>query len=152
MTDKEEFVRKWGVDLVICLDRFKAFNKAIDRYVRSAGANKKDGLIFDYLTLEGNERINLVPHPYVTYADKEKEVFEQCFGKPLEVPKKLLMNITLKDFLKTVNERGELIRECLAYTSQSRFRNFQAKKKNDVKAPVKKKPNYKKKYKPKRRG
>lgn len=127
MTTNEQDVRKWGVDLVICLNRFKAFNSAVKEWIRTAGAIKKNGLmIFDYLALEGNKTINLPRHPYLDYSDVEKLVFEQCFGKPLEVPKKLMINVTLKDFIKVVDERKKLFEECLAYSPQSRFRNFQS--------------------------
>jgi hypothetical protein len=144
MTFKDDEIRKWGVDLTICLNRFKAFNAAADEWSRTGGG-KQHGLIFNFLDLKGNDAIKLPPHPYIEYTDEEKSVFDQCFGKPLEVPKRLLLNVSLRDFIKQVDERKILFEECLAYTPQSRFRNFQStNKKNVSKAPPKKKTKYKK--------
>ena len=122
--------RKWEVDLIICLKRLDACRSSLEEYSRSAGKTKT--LIFDFLKLEGDLETKLLPHPYLNYSNEEKLVFDQCFGKPLEVPKKLLMNITPREFLTKLEERYHLIKECLAYTKQSRFRNFQSKKKNEA--------------------
>jgi len=139
MTIKEEFIRKWEVDLVICLKRFKVFSDAVKTWNRSGGS-KKNGLIFNFLDLEGNDNINLLPHPYNDYTNEEKKVFEQCFGIPLEVPKKLMLNISLIDFQKEVDKRQLFYEECLSFTPQSRFRNFHSSdKKNDSKIPRAKK-------------
>lgn len=130
--------RKYEKDLEVCINRFVVFKKEAERWAKKGGG---DMLIFSYLDINGNKVINLPPHPFknslmygkkngkiitksVPYSDAEILAFIQCFGKPLIVPKNLLTSIGLKKFLNQVDKRKELMRECLGFTRNSRFRNF----------------------------
>jgi len=133
--------RKWEKDLEVCLKRFAAFEKAVKDWSRSGGGNM---LIFTFLNPIGNVSIGLPPHPFnksfeydrvkgknvveeKPLSAEEIGAFKTCFGEPLTVPKNLLTSVSVRDFLDAVNERKELIRECLAFTPHSRFRNYYTK-------------------------
>jgi len=133
--------RKWEKDLEICLKRFVACEKAVNDWSHRGGGNM---LVFTFLNREGDTTIGLPPHPFIKsflydrvkgknvveekpLSTEEIGAFKTCFGEPLAVPKNLLTSVSIKDFLETVNNRKELIRECLAFTPHSRFRNYYTK-------------------------
>ena len=83
--------------------------------------------IFNYLNLEGNTSISLPRHQYLDFTEEEKAVFDVVFGKPIQIPKSLNISISMHDFLETVKGRRDFMRETIAFTKNSRFRNKQFK-------------------------
>jgi len=139
--------RKYEKDIEDCVKRLFSFETACNKWSRSGGGNME---IFTFLNLKGDTSIDLPPHPILTLNDHEKEVWIQCFGEPLKIPKNLLTSVSMHDFMTEVKAKRDLYREVIAFTQQSRFRNKnyrnQEKEPTRPYKPVKKKP-YNKKYK-----
>ena len=113
-------------DVETCVKRLFSFENAVERWAKHGGGNME---IFGFLNPDGNTAIDLPRHPYLDLSKEEQEVWVQCFGKPLKVPKNLLISVSIKDFLDTVRENREMFRECIAFTKNSRFRNKNYKNK-----------------------
>lgn len=143
--------RKWEKDIELCIKRLFSFENAVKRWMNQGGGNME---IFGFLVLEGNPSIDLPRHPYLDFNKEEKQAWEQCYGKPLQVPKDLLSRITIKEFLDEVKQKRETYRECIAFTKNSRFRNKNYRQKPPQKTNYKKggKPKFKpKQFKGKRK-
>jgi len=131
-------MRKWEKDIEVCIQRFFEAEKAALNWMKHGGGNME---IFTVLNLKGDTTINLQPHPFeksfiyekvkgknvVTekpFTKAEKQAWTNCFGKPFVVPKNLNTDITLREFLDQMIAKREFMRETLAFTKQSRFRNY----------------------------
>ena len=129
--------RKLEKDIEACVKRLFSFENAVKKWMDHGGGNME---IFTFLNLEGNSAIDLPRHPYLDLDKDERKVWEQCFGRPLQVPKDLLITVSIQQFLYTAQERREIYSESIAFTKNSIFRNKNYKKKpKEIKQPIKKK-------------
>jgi len=121
-------IRKWEQDIIVCIKRFDRCEELLNEWLRTAGSYGTE--IYNYLAVEGNTELELLPHPYLKMNTDEKRAFRQCYGSPLSVPARLLTGITVKDFIHILDEKRDLYKETVSHKSQSRFRSFTRKNNN----------------------
>ena len=117
-------LKDYTKDLLTCVKRLYVAENMINKFLNSGG-RLNFSIVENCLNLEGNNSIDLPPHPWLKFSKEEKKVFEQCFGKPLQI--KFNAKKSWDEIKKKIIERRDLYRECLSMTKNSRFRNYKFK-------------------------
>lgn len=124
--------RDFSKDILICVKRLFIAEETIRKWL-TTGAGIPFEHVHNCYKLEGYEPISLPPHPIISYNDKEKDIFLQCFGNPFSFPKKFSLQSSWKDEIEKIKKRREFLRETIAMTKDSQFRNYQTQKKKSDK-------------------
>lgn len=114
------FKVKWEKMLELAIKRLFLAEKAIKEWQKHGGGNME---VFTFLALEGNEKHKIPPHPITLLNESNKKLWIKAFGEPIKIPKKLLISVSMANFLGELKKRRDLYRECVGFTHKSRFRN-----------------------------
>ena len=119
--------RDFSKDILTCVKRLYSMENVVRQWLKSGGRMNFEEVSACF-ELEENSRFDMPKHPLLEYNEQEKQIFYQCFGKPLEFPKKFAMNQSWSQLIGEIVNRRNLLRETIAMTKNSQFRNYQPKK------------------------